>query len=52
MQTKSINKPFGQRLSTGEKNRRFQGSIKSNSIKQRWYDSSGKIPDQCGKVGE
>ena len=52
MQTKSINKPFGQRLSTGEKNRRFKGSIKSNSIQQRWSDSSGKIPDQCGKVGE
>ena len=56
MQTKSINKPFGQRLSTGDKNRRFQGSIKSNSIQQRWHDSSGAmsgtIPEQSCKVGE
>jgi hypothetical protein len=56
MQTKSINKPFGQRLSTGEKNRRFQGSIKSTSIQQRWHDSSGALPDelpeQSCKVGE
>ena len=56
MKTKSINKPFGQRLSTGDKNRRFQGSIKSNSIQQRWYESSGAIsgtiPEQSCEVGE
>jgi hypothetical protein len=48
LKTKSINKPFGQRLSTGEKNRRFQGSIESYSIQQRWSDSSGKMPVPTG----
>lgn len=28
-------KPFGTRLSTGEKNRRFQGSVRSMSISER-----------------